>query len=385
MTNAELRQRIKNFENVFIQHPKVVDAELAILDLGLRQQNNCAPETEILCSNTVSADTYNFKADNALLEEEENHLTQHCVLIVGEPGTGKTRLADKIKRKPEFRQNLTGQYGDIVPLLAFDMPDNPTPKSLVAELYSNAGLSLPPRITRNELASTLRRQLRQIGTKLIMIDEAHTLADGRKDQAVLEAARCLKFLLNTCGVPIVLLGEQPLTRLKNSKALLRRVDRHISIDPYNWSYENERVEFLDYLDQLDEALGFNSRCKLADNDDLASRLYFISGGHIGLVAKYLAKALKIALRAKKDSIDAGILAETYQEMYPIGSCVDPDPDILLDSLADSDNPFLVDRTRFKELWAANINQSTEVSSDDKSQVIVRKRAPKPPKNIFANG
>lgn len=388
MTEREIKHRIRAFEKLFIEHPRILQAERAIIDLELRQQNDCEPQIEFLCSETTSANTYSFSKENASSEEEENQLTQHGVLVVGDAGAGKSRLKDQIKDRPEFKPNLTGPYGDVIPLLSFDMPDKPTPKSFLAELCNKVGVAMCARPTRNELASKLRRQLKQIGTRLIMIDEAHTLTEGRKDEAVLEAARCLKFLLNTCGVPIVLLGEKPLSRLMVSKALTRRIDCHISIEPYSWSYEDERYEFLNCLDQLDEALRFDSRCRFAENDDLSSRLYFISGGHIGLVAKYLTKALKLALRTGEAGIDAQLLSRVYREMNPIVRSVHPDPDFLELSLADPDNPFLVDRDVFKQMWAEGFGGSglpNQLAIEDTSEVIKRKRQPKLPKNTFANG
>ncbi|MBJ7438036.1 MAG: TniB family NTP-binding protein [Sphingopyxis sp.] len=382
MNAQEIKRRIRAFEGLFIEHPRVVEAELAVVDLSLRQLDPGSDDHEILCTSTGSEHTFKFDDTHSALEEIENDLTQYCVLIVGEAGSGKTRLKDQIKARPEFKQDLSGADADIMPLLYFDMPNTPTPKALLEELCEKAGLVLPKRITRNELASKLRTQLAQIGTKLIIIDEAHAIVEGRRERAVVEAARCLKFLLNTCGVPMVLLGEEPLARLETSKALKRRIDCHISLDPYSWSYEGDRFEFLNYLDQLDEALGFQSRCCFADDPDISSRLYLVSGGHIGLVTKYLAKALKFALREGKNTIDAGLLAQAYRELHPAKRAIFSDPDMIIAEPAVSQNPFLIDRVAFKKMWATKFCQAV---SPDTSDVVTKLRGSKKPQNVFQDG
>lgn len=375
-----IQHRVHAFEHLFIEHPGILAAENAIADLQLRLPIVSDVEAPFLCTTTDSAQTFNFDAKYAVQEEADNELTQYCVLIIGEAGSGKTRLLERIEAKPEFKPDLSGADGDFLPLIAFDMPDVGTPKALLSELFECAKLGLPGRRTRNELARQLRMQLRALGTKLIIIDEAHVLCEGRTDQAVLTAARALKFLLNTCGVPIVLLGEGPLARLEASKALKRRVDSHLNLTPYSWSYADDRFQFLDYLDQLDDGLGFKKRCGLADDMDLASRIYFVSSGHIGLVAKYLGKALKFALREKKKSVDRALLERAYDDLHPVKRTVSSDPDEIVPHLARSRNPFGVDRPTFKQMWA---DKFAPPAKEDKSQVVRRARKPKEPATLFS--
>ena len=193
-------------------------------------------------------------------------------------------------------------------------------------------------------------------------------------------ARCIKFLLNTCRVPIILVGEGPLAEIASYDALRRRTAGLIDIGAYNWSSKDEHIEFLDCLDQLDEALDFPELSGLAENEDLAARLYLASRGQIGLVVKYLSAALKSALLAGKNKITLDHLAEGYLEFAKEKRKVANSPAKIRPTRATSKNPFKLPKKGFDALWAEVFSEE----SQDDSRIMLRQRRKKEPVNAFAS-
>lgn len=375
MTKDDIKARILRLETLVIRHPQFVAAQDAILDLELRRPAALPAGPHAGPPADTAEDDVPFDFSEDGLEDAPpggGALTQYCVMIVGPAGTGKSHVLTSIQALPEMQVDTSGRYGDRRPVVRLDVPDFANPKQTVVEIMRAVGAPVPKRLTRNGVASRLRYQFQQLETRLLMLDEAHSFVDGQGEAGLRANGKFLKFLLNSCGVPIAMAGEESLEELRTSKALKRRTDALVELRPYSWSDPDEQLEFLDILGQLEDAMGFGTDAALSTDMELACRLYFASEGSVGLVTKILSQALKLALKAGAGAIDRQTLSKAFRLENPASVLVADDPDIFVAPVGGRDDPFLVDAAKFKAMWKARYSAPPV----DRSRKTGIRRAPK---------
>jgi hypothetical protein len=157
-----------------------------------------------------SARWVGFARAQLALEELERRFTyptcarMPCMLLYGESGMGKTMILEKMERAhPNSHHERRGIT--IRPVLTVQMPPSPDERRFYTRLLEILGA---PYTSHDQLSALEARALfilKDIGTKLLCIDEVHhLLAGSQREQR--RALNLLKFLANDLRIAGVVIG-----------------------------------------------------------------------------------------------------------------------------------------------------------------------------------
>lgn len=259
---------------------------------------------------------HRFDAALAQIEEDiaasEAGLNAQARLVCGHSGSGKTTLVEHVvERHPVVR----APDGDIRPVVHVELAEATTKKGMVSAIFHATGYDNRARLTASEIVEEIADKVERLGVKMILVDEAHHLINGREVGPITEF---LKSLLNRIGCNIVLVGLPELQNMRHFEQFDRRLRPDLALAPYNWAEWQEQLQFLGLLTMFEQLCALEKASHLSSGD-LAPRIYVATGGQIGIVAKYLAAALKIAMLRGEARITKAILAEVHAQWHPCAS------------------------------------------------------------------
>lgn len=233
----------------------------------------------------------------------------YCLLVVGQTGVGKTTLiTDYVARHP---REVTAE-STVIPVLNAGIPAPATMKAMATELLAKLGDPMAQRGTLSQQTWRLRRLLQFCGVRLIVLDEFNHFIDRDSDKVLRSVADWLKVLIDSTGIPMVLVGTlNSRSVLDANEQLRRRFGTHERLDPFHWN-EEEEPQFRRFLKELDERLPLPERSDLADRD-LAFRFFTASRGTIAGVMKIVRKATHLAIEAGRPKLDLPLLARVFAE------------------------------------------------------------------------
>lgn len=333
--------------------PLTLEERLTALELGILSH----PAHE------AALDALEECVRRARMRRDGRRLKAKLRLIYGDAGTGKTTLLEAfLDRYPD---EVTPD-GDIRRVIPVEMPEQTTKRALVSAVLSALGYAAGARDSANDIIDDIVDKVQRLGVEMILIDEGHHVLTGKSVEAISEF---LKSLLNRVGCIIAIAGLPELQELHNFEQLDRRLMPDVRLTPYSWRTIAGRLMFLALLGKFEQALGLPEASDLAD-EDFAMRIYTATNGVVGIVAKYLSRALELAEDRGLARIDKALMAEIYAAWHPapqpaeeIGfttELVVPDgetPDTLLAKLLavpiDEDtNPFLCSAEACEKMWEA---------------------------------
>ena len=158
-----------------------------------------------------------------------------CLLLFGATGMGKTKILKKFIRDhaPTFNTQ-TGVSGR--PVVAMQMPPEPDEKALYLQLLS--AVNAPTRYghTVHQLRQIVRDLLGYTGTRMLVIDEVHSLlASSYRQQRIL--LNTLRFLANDLQLVLVCAGTADAKRAMLTDQQL--ADRFEAVELPPWHNDND--------------------------------------------------------------------------------------------------------------------------------------------------
>jgi hypothetical protein len=127
-----------------------------------------------------------------------------CLLLTGAPGMGKTHIIQKFVRDhPPVFDEVSGTTR--MPVIAMQMPPEPLEQDFCEEFLMAAGAVVSAGLSVVSVRSRTRKFARQIGLRLLIIDEIHSMLAGTFRQQRL-FLNFLRFLANDLHLPIVCAG-----------------------------------------------------------------------------------------------------------------------------------------------------------------------------------
>jgi replication-associated recombination protein RarA len=158
-----------------------------------------------------------------------------CLLLFGPTGMGKTKILKKFIRDhaPTFNAR-TGISG--IPVVAMQMPPEPDEKALYLQLLN--ALNAPTRYghTVHQLRQIVRDLLGYTGTRMLVIDEVHSLlASSYRQQRIL--LNTLRFLANDLQLVLVCAGTADAKRAMLTDQQL--ADRFEAVELPPWHNDND--------------------------------------------------------------------------------------------------------------------------------------------------
>ena len=225
------------------------------------------------------------------------------LLLLAESGMGKTMLMQKFRR--DNAKSLDRENGVLPkPVVIALMPDEPSEEAFFVQILKSidAPVHLPARRSKLGLRETTFRILRELQTRMLMIDEINSILVGsaRQQRYFLQL---LRFLSNELQVAIVCAGVPEARFALRSDPQLRSRVSDIALEP--WSAGNELQSFVNLLVQV---LPLRQPSPV-DGTKIRRLLVERSGGITLSICKALERAGAAAIRNGNERIDLAALED----------------------------------------------------------------------------
>ncbi|MDG2517198.1 hypothetical protein ABIE51_000660 [Lysobacter sp. OAE881] len=253
-----------------------------------------------------------------------------CLIVLGEPRTGKSSVATDMLDERVAKQSADSLTRNVVYAVA---PSPATVKSLLECLLYGLGDPHWNRGTVSSMTQRLYTLLKAAKCRMIILDEFQHLCavDGSDSESATGAAGArrphrssgavqrqkatadwLKVLLETTGIGFVAVGlPHAASVIQSNRQLSGRFDPPLRLPVFDWCEDASRAQFLGILQQFQKGLE-PFQFPPFDSDAMGLRMYLASAGRIGLLAKFLDRAVRNAIRAKTVQIRLEDLAEAYR-------------------------------------------------------------------------
>jgi hypothetical protein len=169
------------------------------------------------------------------------------LLLVAESGMGKTMLLRKFHReRAQAFDPVAGLQPH--PVVLTLMPEDPSDEAFFVQVLKAVGapVDLPRRLHRLSLRETTFRILRELGTRMLMIDEINSILVGSARQQR-QFLQLLRFLSNELQVAIVCAGVPEARFALLSDPQLRSRVADVTLEP--WTAGSELQAFVTMLVQ----------------------------------------------------------------------------------------------------------------------------------------
>lgn len=217
-----------------------------------------------------------------------------CMAIVGESGTGKSRVLEEFERDHAPNRTREGLY---VPVLRIKTPSKPTVKGLVEEMLNKLDDPASKRSSEQKMTARLRKLLVACGTKVVCVDEFQHFRDKASDKVAHHVADWLKVLADESKVALVVAGL-PVCRsiINHNEQLARRFRGVISMPRFRWEGTDEggkdnREEFVAILNTFDDRIRTRFDMPELGSEEMAFRCYCACGGLMGYLVNILHQAI----------------------------------------------------------------------------------------------
>ncbi len=284
-------------------------------------------------------------------------------VVVGEAGAGKTRLLETVLQEKWAKADLEGDSGDRRPALYVEVPPKVQPRGLVMAVLRALGEPAFKSWTTEDGVEQLAHIFQGVGVRVLLLDEAHWLMKSKSFSVRDENAEIVKSLMNRIGLHIVIAGTAEVDEFHRHfhGQMRRRLLTKVYLQPYNWSRRGERLQFRSILRCYEEAIGYAVPSHIWERD-LASRIYLVSRGELGVVVQYLTCAIELIEEGQGASISPEILAEVHRGLsadraLQVGGLDDDDDG----ASEDRDNPFTCGAATLRRLWDERFRSSVDIS------------------------
>ncbi len=272
MAAADMYQRLRDFDEQYIPFPTFV-AAVGAIESNLRM----------------------FR---------ESGVARH-MLVIGEPGTGKTSLCRWLSHQHPLRELPERNH---VEVLIASVPPTATVVSITTAILNALGDPYPDRGTVATKTERVMKLCRTCGVEMLLFDEAQHLHDRGGTVTHYMVGDWLKNLIDGLSVPTVLLGLPRLERLLHVNDQLRRrfsTRRNLALG--HSESQSIEAECLQLFSSLVSLIDLPVSAHPYSPHEMGTRLYYGSDGRVAYIKKLLFAALRQALEMDLDKIDARML------------------------------------------------------------------------------
>jgi hypothetical protein len=238
------------------------------------------------------------KLDDLLTHPKTHRMPN--LLIVGDTNAGKTMLANRFVQLHPADDNPDGD-AVIVPVLVVQAPPGPDESRFYNAILEALFAPYNPRERVAQKQVQVLRILKQIGLRILIIDEVHNVLTGpvNKQRQFLNV---LKYLGNDLQIPLVGLGtKEALRAIQADPQLANR------FEPAALPRWRLNQEFQMLLASFEQALPLREPSRLADKQ-VARKLLALSEGSLGELSSLLTAAAVYAVQSGAERIDEQSLA-----------------------------------------------------------------------------
>lgn len=226
------------------------------------------------------------------------------LLIIGESGTGKSRILKHISETYPTDRRIEGLY---VPVVLAEIPSNPTVKGLASTILHKLGDPLFDKGSETAMTIRLKVLLQAAGTRVLLIDEFQQFVDRASKKVQHHVADWLKNLVESTKISLVVAGLPYGTKvIESNQQLSRRFRAPVEMPRFDWKHREDREEFMTVLSGLQEMIPELDFPDLSA-DEMAFRVYCATGGLIGRVANLFLEVVDLVDMAGSKSVTMEIL------------------------------------------------------------------------------
>ena len=216
------------------------------------------------------------------------------LLFIGPTNNGKSMLIEQFRRTHLVEPPPQAE-GAILPVVAMQMPSDPSISRFYALLLTTLGVPLAGRRKVVDLEAMALRVLRAVGAKVLVIDELHNLLAGNSSVRR-EFLNLLRFLGNELRVPIVGVGtREAYLAIRSDDQLENR------FEPVPLPVWQEGPELLALLASYAASFPLRRRAAL-DQPALAAYILARTEGTIGEITRFLTQAAIAAIDSGEEAI-----------------------------------------------------------------------------------
>lgn len=246
----------------------------------------------------------NIPSDTAVddlmnLAMNEDSLRPECRFIVGPSNNGKSRILTRFARESRklFKRDPEGVT---MPIVCIQAPENPSIGGFFNNVLRAVGAPTIPGSDAKKAKDSALRICREIGMRVLVIDEVQHLASGTTTHRG-QCLNAIKAMTTELGRSIVAAGTPEGIEVMSS---LDQVENRFL--PWILDLWEMGDSFLELLDSFEGVLPLHKASNLAD-EKMAALILKQSEGRIGEVYFLLRNAAKAAIVSKKECIDLQLL------------------------------------------------------------------------------
>lgn len=218
------------------------------------------------------------------------------LLIVGSTNNGKTTLLNKFIQKHPMYLDVY----NFIPIVKISAPISPSQNALYEKILDELLVPYGTTESATRKEYQVKKVLEDVETKMIIIDEFQDIFHG-KISFQREFLTAVKHLGNDLKIPIVAAGVWEVQSVMTADPQIANRFETLKIE--NWKPD---IEFARLLISFESTLPLREASNL-HSKKLFAKLYDMSEGMIGELARILEKASVYALKHDKEKIDEDIL------------------------------------------------------------------------------
>lgn len=257
------------------------------------------------------------------------------IFVVGDPGSGKTRLASHMRDVIAAMPSEPTPNADHIPVILVKCPELSTRKQLALQVLAAMGAATPRSRTYSDLIHQIAKISRPTKLKVIIIDDVQDLLRSRSRNGARETAVALRDLFDLLSVTIVLLGTpESIQIIQDNIQLRKRIPYRHQLPYFDMEGEHEMQQFKKLVHELEKWLPVAEASDLTSSEMLL-RLSRASHGIFQFLLDLLDRAVTEAMRDGVESIDRQHLAKAFEWVF--GAALS------------SANPFTIDKKELRAL------------------------------------
>jgi hypothetical protein len=238
------------------------------------------------------------KLDDLLTHPKTHRMPNR--LIVGDTNAGQTMLANRFVQLHPADDNPNGDAA-IVEVLAIQAPPGPDEGRFYNAILEALFAPDNPRERVAQKQVQVLRILKQIGLRMLIIDEVHNVLTGpvTKQRQFLNV---LKYLGNDLQIPLVGLGTKEALRAVQADPQVANRFEPAALPPWQLNQEFQML-----LVSFERTFPLRKPSRLA-NEQVARKFLALSEGSLGELAVLLTSAAVYAVHSGAERIDEKVLA-----------------------------------------------------------------------------
>lgn len=252
--------------------------------------------------------------------------TSSAMLVIGEPGSGKTTLTLRMTQIATYLYRRDEEEKTICPVIQFPVPNPCTPYEFSVSVLTALGDPNPRgRKSRAQTMTAAENLLRQCEVRLVLLDNFHDIPARRAARGIEQMGTRLRELIDSSVALWVFLGTSESRRVVDSDTqLIKRISYRARLKYFDIASNRSRKVFALVLAKVDTWLPLAEASCVSEISN-AWRMYAATEGIFDRIFKLVERGWYLAVNAGRERMLLEDLAKAY--MYVHG----PTPN--------EDNPF----------------------------------------------